>query len=195
MSDFVAFLKDFHPEAKEPGGPFEYLSVNTDVLGLVLERASGKGLAKLISELIRTPIGAEQDALITVDSKGVPRAAGGMCATVRDLARLGQALISGSLVPQSWIEDMFAHGDGEVFASSPWMPLFKPLGGKPAYKSCFVADGEKRVLVAQGVHGQCLFVDLERQIVVVKTSSQAHPVAELAAGVKVFLEVGRLLGP
>src|ERR671934_240998 len=73
--------------AHEHGGPFEYRSILTDVLGWVIERAAGDRLPDLISRLVWAPMGAESDAEITVDAHGNAMADGGVCCTLRDLAR------------------------------------------------------------------------------------------------------------
>ena len=75
------------------GGPFNYVSPNTDLLGWAIERAMGRRYADLMSELIWKPMGARRSAYITVDRLGAPRCAGGVCATVRDLARVGQLIV------------------------------------------------------------------------------------------------------
>ena len=71
------------------GGRFHYVSPNTDLLGWVLERATGTRYADWVSECLWQPIQAERDAYITVDRLGAPRCAGGFCAGPRDMARLG----------------------------------------------------------------------------------------------------------
>ncbi len=71
---------------------FHYVSTNTDVLGWVYEKACGKPYAQILSEYIWAPMGAEDDAYITLDTHGAARAAGGICATVRDLARFGEMI-------------------------------------------------------------------------------------------------------
>src|SRR5436853_133654 len=70
----------------EHGGVFDYRSVLTDMLGWVMERASGIRLPELISRSVWQPMGAESDAEITVDAHGNAMADGGVCATLRDLA-------------------------------------------------------------------------------------------------------------
>ncbi len=72
------------------GGPFRYRSILTDVLAWVIERAAGDRLHRLIARELWQPMGAEFDAEITVDAHGNPMADGGICATLRDLARFGQ---------------------------------------------------------------------------------------------------------
>jgi len=48
-----------------------------------------------MSEMIWKPLGAERSAYITLDRFGAPICAGGICATVRDLARVGQMIVQG----------------------------------------------------------------------------------------------------
>ena len=93
------------------GGDFTYRSADTDMLGWVLERASGTRMADLVSSLLWVPIGAEHDADITCDPVGSAIHDGGMSATARDLARFGQLLLDDGrvdgdeVVPASWLAD------------------------------------------------------------------------------------------
>jgi CubicO group peptidase (beta-lactamase class C family) len=192
-TDFLEFLSNFHPPSNAPGGDFEYLSVNTDVLGLVIERASGKKLSALIHEHVWEPIGAESDALITVDAKGNPRAAGGMCATVSDLARLGQALISGHIIPKSWLNDTLTGGDPELIARGSWAAMTALISPNIAYRNCWLADGEAGLMIAMGIHGQTLVVDHKNDIVMVKTSSQPDGDSKIASALVAFKEIQRVL--
>jgi CubicO group peptidase (beta-lactamase class C family) len=77
------------------GGPFRYFSANIDLLGWVIERASGQTFMSAMSSLLWRPLAAESAAHIMVDRHGTPRCTGGLCATVRDLARVGQLMVDG----------------------------------------------------------------------------------------------------
>ena len=85
--------------------------------------SSGQRYADLMSELLWQPIGAADSAYITVDRLGAPRAAGGMCTTTRDLARVGQMMVEGGthrgrqVVPEAWIETITHDGDSEAWDS------------------------------------------------------------------------------
>lgn len=92
MHAFFAGLKGFPAPT---GGPFRYVSANTDLLGWAVERATGRAFPDLLGELVWVPLGAEHDAALTLDWHGAPRCAGGLCASARDLARLGQLLVDG----------------------------------------------------------------------------------------------------
>ena len=118
----IATLRNQGPH----GGPFDYRSILTDVLGWVMERAAGARLAELISRELWQPMGAEFDAEVTVDGHGNAMADGGVCVTLRDLARFGQLLANGgrrgarSVVPQPWIRDTLTPEPDsvEAFAAS-----------------------------------------------------------------------------
>ena len=75
------------------------------MLGWVLERAAGIPFADLVSQALWQPMGAAYDAYITVDRLGAPRSAGGICATLRDVARVGELMRRGGdgVIPASWV--------------------------------------------------------------------------------------------
>ena len=86
-------LRNFFNQVTDTDGAhqkrFHYVSPNTDLMAWIIERATGARFADLMSEHLWQPMGAETSAYITVDRLGAPRAAGGMCVTLRDLARVG----------------------------------------------------------------------------------------------------------
>src|SRR5438045_262302 len=94
------------------------------LLGRVIEGATGRRYADLASEHLWKPIGAERSAYITVDRLGAPRCAGGMCVTVRDLARVGQWTIE---QPSRWIEDIEKNGDRTAWDKGSFVQYFPGL--------------------------------------------------------------------
>ena len=88
-------LRGFYPQLIQSDGPhggrFHYVSPNTDLLGWVIERATGERYADVMSRLVWLPLGAERSAYITVDRLGAPRCAGGFCATDRKSTRLNSS--------------------------------------------------------------------------------------------------------
>ncbi|KXT14624.1 hypothetical protein AC579_3712 [Pseudocercospora musae] len=123
-----SFLTNFVPDSTFEEKKFEYCSVNTDCLGWVLERASGTTLASLFQNHLWEPLGCESPALITLDRpKGFGRAAGGICATLRDTARIAQMLINDGkntkgedVVPPDYIQAILGNGDVETFSRGSW---------------------------------------------------------------------------
>jgi len=75
-----------------PGGHFKYLSANTQLLAIVLKRATGKNLAQYLSEEFWQPLGMESDALWSM-SGGIEKAFCCINSNVRDYAKLGQLLL------------------------------------------------------------------------------------------------------
>jgi CubicO group peptidase (beta-lactamase class C family) len=173
-SDLRAFFSKLEKSDGTHGGRFHYVSPNTDLLGWVIERAAGARYADLMSELVWKPIGAERSAYITVDRLGAPRCAGGMCTTARDLARVGQAMVDGRVLPKAWIEDIESNGDTAAWQAGSFTELF---GGAPMhYRSkWYTLRGETPTLFGFGVHGQFLFVDRRNAVVIAKFSSQDLP--------------------
>ncbi|MCR9176938.1 MAG: beta-lactamase family protein [Alphaproteobacteria bacterium] len=185
-TDLRSFYASMTAEDGPHNGRFHYVSPNTDLLGWVIERASGQRYADLVSERLWRPMGAERSAYITVDRLGAPRCAGGVCATVRDLARVGHLLLKdGSrdghrIIPATWIEDLIAGGDPDAWNTGDFVDLFR--GVPMRYRSqWYVKDGTAPLLFGFGVHGQHLFVDRTNHIVVAKVSSQAAPIDEAHA--------------
>jgi len=158
------------------GGPFRYRSILTDVLGWVVERAGGARLPELISRELWQPMGAEFDAEITVDAHGNAMADGGMCATLRDLARFGQTILRASegrrgIVPPAWIRDTVrGAADGpRAFAEGDNPPGY-PKGAH--YRNCWwVRYPSIPFFNASGINGQNVFVHVPTQTVVAKFST------------------------
>jgi CubicO group peptidase (beta-lactamase class C family) len=177
MYDFLVTL----PQGRPHGGPFEYRSCETDVLGWVCERAAGVRMPELMSDLVWSRLGVEHDADISIDRTGTAIHDGGLSATARDLARFGQMLLDEgrsmageSVLPATWINDTVT-GDPDsqqAFANSPTdtqMP-----GGM--YRNQFwlpYTDGN--VLLSLGIHGQMVYVNRTARVVGVKLSSWPVP--------------------
>jgi CubicO group peptidase (beta-lactamase class C family) len=172
-SDLRTFFGNLEKSDGAHGGRFHYVSPNTDLLGWVIERAAGRRYADLMSELVWRPIGAERSAYITVDRLGAPRCAGGMCATARDLARVGQAMVDG-LLPKAWVDDIESNGDPAAWQAGAFVGLFRvaPIHYRSKW---YVVRGEAPALFGFGVHGQFLLVDRANQVVAAKFSSQELP--------------------
>jgi CubicO group peptidase (beta-lactamase class C family) len=177
--DLFAYMTSL-PNQRSHGEVFEYRSILTDLLGWVIERAAGRRFADLLSDLLWGPLGAEWDAEITVDRHGNPMPDGGLCVTLRDLARLGllylgKGVIDGRrVVPEAWIEDTRRADDDcrRAFAPSEYAALF-PHGH---YRNqWWVPEPERGVLLASGIYGQYLYVDQTAGVVVAKLSSLPAP--------------------
>ena len=177
MYDFLLTL-----QAKDPhGGPFEYRSGETDVLGWICEAAAGQRMPELMSRVLWSRLGTENDAVIAVDSDGSGMFDGGICATLRDLARFGTMLarrgtsLSGEqVIPEWWVEDCL-RGDVDsraAFAQSP-TPTLMPGG---MYRNQLWSPYPDRdVLLCLGIHGQMVYINLDTGVVAAKLSSWPEP--------------------
>ena len=168
-------------QAREHGGPYEYRSCETDVLGWVCEAAAGQRFHKLVGELMWSRLGTDFDANIGVDAEGTGLFDGGMSAALCDLARFGvmiardgTSLNNHQVVPETWIEDSFAGGPDsrEAFASSP--DVIRMPGGM--YRNQFWFPWpDRQVLLCLGIHGQMIYLDRATGFVAVKLSSWPTP--------------------
>ena len=171
-SDLRSFYEVLTQSDRAHGGAFRYTSPNTDLLGWVIERATGERYADLMSELLWKPLGAERSAYITVDRLGAPRCAGGMCATLRDLARVGQWMIEER---SDWMKGLVTAADSKAWAAGDLARYFRGLPMRYA-SQWYILEGDAPLVFGWGIHGQFLFIDRVNQIVIAKVSSQALPI-------------------
>ncbi len=186
----IAFLASLQKATGDHGGPFHYCSPNSDVLGLVVERATGRRFVDIVTERLWQPLGARQDAYITVDATGIARTGGGFCTTPRDLARIGEMMRQGGvangrrIVPEAWVEDTSANGSTEAWQAGPaveWLPTGR-------YRNKWYQTGKASgAYFALGIHGQWLYVDPVAEMVVAKFSSQPEPVNNALKGLNLAL--------
>ncbi|SAK82406.1 6-aminohexanoate-dimer hydrolase [Caballeronia hypogeia] len=161
------------------GDAFNYVTANSEVLGWILERATGLPYSSLLEAYIWRPLGTEASASVLVDPFGSARAGGGLAMTLRDLGRFGEmircrGMSSGNqVVPGWWIDDIRSNGNRDAWSRGELKEMFP----EAHYRSQFYAiDSANGTTVAGfGIHGQCVFVDADAEMVVARLSSQ--PVA------------------
>lgn len=160
------------PKVDVHGRIFKYKSVETDVVAWVLERASNKSLAELVSDLIWKKIGAEHGAFFTVDESSTALADGGFNASLRDFGRFGLMMQnSGSVgeievVPKSWV-DTCATGNQNIFG-----PPYSDNSADGAYSNFWwVNNIERGDYMARGVFGQMIYINRSAELTIIKLSS------------------------
>jgi hypothetical protein len=155
------------------GEAFGYRTINTDALGWIISRVTGKNIAHLLSERIWSKMGAEQDGYMTVDSKGTPFAGGGLSAGLRDLGRIGLLMLSGGeingqrLFPKAVVENIRAGGKKSAFAKAG----YKTLEGGSYRSMWWIFHNKHGSFAARGVHGQTIYVDPTAEMVIVRFAS------------------------
>lgn len=173
----LAFLKTLPRLAGPHGEIFSYRSPNSDLLGVIVERAAGQRISDLMRERLWQPLGARSDAFVTVDLEGTARTAGGMSVTPRDLARVGEMMRLGGtaggrrILPEAWVRDTTTAGSAEAWQRGEMIHLFP----KGRYRNKWYQTGDG-AFCGIGIHGQWLYVDPANETVIVKMSSQPEPV-------------------
>ena len=182
-------LRSFQSLLTEPDGPhggrFHYASPVTDLLGWVIERATGKRYADVMAQHLWQPLGAETAGYITVDRIGGARTAGGMCVTARDLARVAQLIVQNGardgaqVLPAAWLDDIWNGGDTEAWDQGDFADKFP--GITMHYRSkCYVRHEATKLMHGLGIHGQYFFADPARQLAIAWMSSEHDPINEEA---------------
>ncbi|MFS4580903.1 serine hydrolase domain-containing protein [Phaeobacter sp. C3_T13_0] len=160
------------PHEGNHGDAFHYKTINSDMLGWIISRVTGKAMTGLASERLWSRMGAEQDAYQTVDGKGVPFAGGGISAGLRDLGRLGQLLLDGGVAadgtrvfPAEVVEVIAAGGDQSKFSGFP------TISNGSYVSQWWVFHNDHGAYAARGVHGQTIYIDPTANMVLVRLAS------------------------
>lgn len=166
------FILTLARQDRPHGQAFNYRSIETDVLGLIMERVSGQSLAELISRELWAPMGAEEDAYITVDRAGLALADGGFNACLRDFGRFALLHLRGGraqgrqIIPPEWLADIrFGNHGGRLDPDRDQLP-------NGAYRNQFwIEDMERGTYMCLGIHGQYIYLDPSNDFAVVKLST------------------------
>ena len=151
-----------------PGTHFQYSSMTTQILGMCVERATGKKFAEYLREKIWNPLGMEHDALVSLDKNGSAKQYGGLTANPRDLVKFGQLYLKKG----NW--------NGKQIISEDWVKATQTRdtieGKSAAYSHCFWLDTyplenkfDKEDYFAGGFRGQVIYVNPKNNTVIVRT--------------------------
>jgi len=159
FADMARTVKRAHP----PGQVWQYKTLDTAVLGWLLERVSGGStIAAYAAQRLWEPLGAERDGFFIMDGPpGVGREfnGAGFNATLRDFARIGQMMLQDGqanghqIAPAEWVRESTraTGGPGPGYGLQWWIP-------------------NDHAFQALGLQGQYIFVDRPTRTVVVKLS-------------------------
>jgi CubicO group peptidase (beta-lactamase class C family) len=175
------YLLTLRRGAEPHGRTHHYVSPNSDLLGWILERASGRPYARLLSGALWQPLGAEFEAYVALDRLGAARAAGGICMTLRDLARFGELMRCHGMaegrqvIPGSWVDDIRRNGDAAAWRRAQSSKI-APHG---RYRSkWYVLGNDHDAFCGIGIHGQWIYIDPAAEVTIAKLSSQPLPLDE-----------------
>lgn len=143
------------------GERWQYVSIDTHVLSMVLRGATGEDIPALMGRLILDPLGTWGDPHYVTDGHGVAFVLGGLNLTTRDYARMGElARLNGRfegrrIVPAEWMTE-------STRPSAPTPPGAMGYG----YQWWIPADAREGEFLARGVYGQFVYVDQESGVVI-----------------------------
>lgn len=163
MDVFAADLKEtFAP----PGETWQYTSIDTHVVGMVVRGATGRSVPELLSEKIIAPLGLEQAPYYLTDGVGTAFVLGGLNMTTRDYARFGQMYLQGG----SWNGRQIVPADWVTASTTPSAP---PSDGRYdyGYQWWIPKSGPEGAYMARGIYGQYIFVDPGRNVVIVTNAA------------------------
>ena len=175
----AAGLHDFLQQTRkegEHGRAFKYVSANTDLLGWVFERATGRDFAELFSDEIWRLLGVEQDAYVLLDGFDNAIADAGFNVTLRDLPRFGQmhlqhgAFNGRQIVPAEWIDDFRSRGNRQTWIAGDGDAFLS--GG--SYRNGWWVSGDG-AFMGLGLAGQMLYIDPAADVVIGLFSSHPAP--------------------
>ncbi len=163
LDDFAASLKD---SFVAPGETWQYVSIDTHVIGMVIRGATGRSVAELLTEKVITPLGLEREGYYITDGAGVAFVLGGLNFTTRDFARFGQLILQDGerdgrqIVPADWI-------DAATWPSAPTEPGKIGYG----YQWWIPIGAHEGEFMARGVYGQYIYFDQPRGVLIVTTGA------------------------
>jgi len=149
--------------AHRPGDVWQYKTIDTAVLGWLIERVSGSTLAAYAAQRLWEPLGTERDGFFIMDGEpgtGREFSGAGFNATLRDFARIGLMMLGEGkangrqIVPAAWVRDSTraAGGPGPGYGYQWWLA------------------SDSKSYQALGLQGQYIYVNPEARTVIVKLS-------------------------
>ena len=177
MRDFSKTLT----REREPGTYMHYVSINTQVLGFLLQEVTKKSISQYLYDKIWNPLGMEDSAYFILDDVKDEFALGGLNATLRDYAKFGLLYLQNGcwndnqIISKQWIEDSHSTdgihlvpGERET-SSNPWGYGYQ----------WWVPGFPDTDYTASGVYNQYIYIDPLSEIVIAKTSSNYKYTSEL----------------
>lgn len=160
-SELTEFMKK-ETFTQDPGVEFKYSSGNSQLLGIILESATGMTTTDYFEEKIWSKIGSENDLLWSLDHKnGVEKTFCCAYATTRDYARIGQMILNEG----KW-------GDEEIISAKTLKTITSPFNLKSAHYGLhfWIFNHPKNpAIYARGILGQYVIIIPSLDVVMVRT--------------------------
>ena len=151
---------------EQTGEKFKYLSGNTELLGMVIEKATQKSLSNYLSESFWQPLGMQENALWQLDSEesGMEKAFCCLASNARDFAKFGQLYAhQGNFRGKQLLDSSFVKKSTEPRFSET------PFYGYGFWLSNFM---NKKIVVMRGILGQYVISIPEDKVIIVRLGHQ-----------------------
>lgn len=169
LDRYVASLE----REREPGTFNQYVSMDTQVLAMVIREATGVNLSTYTEEKLWKPLGMEAEAYWLIDSAGMEAAFGGLNAVLRDYARFGLLYLNNGrwggreVVPENWIESSITPDAPHLMPgenpTSDWV-----LGYGYQW---WIPEGDEGDYLAIGIYGQAVYINPQHNIVIARSAA------------------------
>ncbi|MDM7861765.1 serine hydrolase [Alteromonas sp. ASW11-36] len=169
LDDFSASLKS----TRAPGEYHKYVSIDTQVLGMLLVRVTNMSLTEYAQIHLWEPLGMQDTAYWLSDDQGMELALGGLNITARDYAKFGwmyanKGRFNGvQIVPEQWVT-------ASVTADAPHLQPGDNPNSNSRYGygyQWWLPVGRDDEFMAQGIYHQYIYIDPDAAVVIVKTSA------------------------
>jgi CubicO group peptidase (beta-lactamase class C family) len=165
MDGFAASLTE---RDRDAGEAWQYVSIDTHVIGMVIRGATGRAIGPLMGEKLIAPLGMESAPYYLTDGDGTAFVLGGLNMSTRDYARFGQLFLQQGqwngqqLVPATWVDastrpQAATRTDATQYGYQWWIPADAQAG-----------DGE---FLARGVYGQFVYINRQAGVVIAVNSA------------------------
>ncbi len=179
-SHLKSFLLSLKKNTHKHGEQFEYHSTNTDMLGIIIEKCTSKKYAQYFFEKLMKPLGAKDDAYVTLDRMGTSRSAGGVCISASDIMSIcemvrcyGKNRQGEQVFPENWIKDILNSDSNKKFSLDGHYDIFPEGLYRSKWYRPFIS---RNVLFGLGIHGQWIWIDFDKELSFVCLSSEPKPI-------------------
>ncbi|HBF98501.1 MAG TPA: serine hydrolase [Alphaproteobacteria bacterium] len=169
LDDFVAGIA----RAEPPGTRLHYNSADTQALGMLLTRATGRTVTDYMAQKLWQPLGMQSNGYWLTDEQDMEMVFFGLNATARDYAKLGELYRKEGvwrgqqIVPRDWVRASVTPDAPHLHHGASGNAIF-PLGYGYQW---WVLDGDQGEYSAVGVYNQFIYVNPAERLVIVKLSA------------------------
>ncbi len=162
-----AFAKGQNRRQNPPGESWQYVSIDTHVIGMVLRGATGLSASELLEEKLLIPMGLEAESYYVTDGHGVAFVLGGLNMRTRDYARFGQMFLQNG----AWNGAQIVPADWVMASTMPSAPTAAGDGTQYGYQWWIATDAPPGEFFARGVYGQYIYINRTAGVVIAINSA------------------------